>query len=330
MKVIIILGIIFFNNLSFGQITTTKISEKKENISIVKYDSLKNFLAKNVNQYLNQELYLKGKAESLREYGYRGFLIDYREDNRSLKNTYKPVIPTNKSYLKYDMGGGKTEYDSIAEKYFKVLKIFKHPKGNESKYLYGKKYFLKLVEKKSKDTLYYEYDSEFESSFPFIVVGFFNKLKQKNINKLFVLGSTKARYGEEELDLETGLPIKFILGSIWKCIDLTIDEKYYNLVFILQDELQQKLTINYEFLNKEYDVYSKKDSENYKKKFGLTNWNTILLGKVSIGMSKEMCELSWGKPKDINKTISSGRNSEQWVYDENYLYFENGILRTIQ
>ena len=47
-------------------------------------------------------------------------------------------------------------------------------------------------------------------------------------------------------------------------------------------------------------------------------------------MSKEMCELSWGKPKSINETITSGKKSEQWVYSDNYLYFDNGIVTAIQ
>jgi hypothetical protein len=39
----------------------------------------------------------------------------------------------------------------------------------------------------------------------------------------------------------------------------------------------------------------------------------------------------WGKPIDINRTISKYGTSEQWVYDGyKYLYFEDGVLTTIQ
>ena len=64
--------------IGFGQITTTKVAEKKEEISIEPYDSLQNFLGKDLHRYIGQDFYLKGKAESLREYGYDGFLIDYK------------------------------------------------------------------------------------------------------------------------------------------------------------------------------------------------------------------------------------------------------------
>lgn len=52
---------------------------------------------------------------------------------------------------------------------------------------------------------------------------------------------------------------------------------------------------------------------------------------VIIGMTQEEVLLSsWGRPSDINKTISAGGTHEQWVYSGGYLYFENGILTTIQ
>ncbi len=53
---------------------------------------------------------------------------------------------------------------------------------------------------------------------------------------------------------------------------------------------------------------------------------------VSIGMTQEeVLQSSWGKPKDINKTITKYGVNEQWVYaNYNYLYFEDGILVTIQ
>ncbi len=52
--------------------------------------------------------------------------------------------------------------------------------------------------------------------------------------------------------------------------------------------------------------------------------------KVSIGMSKEHVLLSWGKPRNINKSIGGWGVHEQWVYPNRYLYFENGILTSIQ
>ena len=52
---------------------------------------------------------------------------------------------------------------------------------------------------------------------------------------------------------------------------------------------------------------------------------------VSIGMSKaQVLESSWGKPRDINRTINTNGTHEQWVYDGGYLYFDGDVLSTIQ
>lgn len=49
-------------------------------------------------------------------------------------------------------------------------------------------------------------------------------------------------------------------------------------------------------------------------------------------MTKEDVLLSsWGAPSNIKKTVNAYGTSEQWVYDNyNYLYFDNGILTSIQ
>jgi hypothetical protein len=52
---------------------------------------------------------------------------------------------------------------------------------------------------------------------------------------------------------------------------------------------------------------------------------------VSIGMSKEeVLASSWGKPRKINSSHYAWGTHEQWVYDGGYLYFEKGILTSIQ
>jgi hypothetical protein len=54
-------------------------------------------------------------------------------------------------------------------------------------------------------------------------------------------------------------------------------------------------------------------------------------GMVRIGASPEMARLAWGDPKKVNRTITPGRISEQWVYGlSSYLYFDDGKLTSIQ
>ncbi len=60
-------------------------------------------------------------------------------------------------------------------------------------------------------------------------------------------------------------------------------------------------------------------------------WDLIERGKVMIGMTYEQAKLSWGKPKEINRTYIDTSVHEQWVYASgDYLYFEDGVLTQIQ
>ena len=47
-------------------------------------------------------------------------------------------------------------------------------------------------------------------------------------------------------------------------------------------------------------------------------------------MNKEQCIEAIGRPYKINRTTTKSTIYEQWVYATKYLYFENGVLTTIQ
>jgi hypothetical protein len=66
---------------------------------------------------------------------------------------------------------------------------------------------------------------------------------------------------------------------------------------------------------------------------------SVRAGKVRIGMNYMEAFLAWGKPDDINRTTSRSGVREQCVYggfrngsytSMSFLYFENGVLTTIQ
>jgi hypothetical protein len=76
----------------------------------------------------------------------------------------------------------------------------------------------------------------------------------------------------------------------------------------------------------DFSLIDIKKSKNWSSKI----WRLIEDRKVRIGMNKEQAKLSWGEPEKINRTIMKTRISEQWIYSESYLYFDNGILTSIQ
>jgi len=53
---------------------------------------------------------------------------------------------------------------------------------------------------------------------------------------------------------------------------------------------------------------------------------------IDLGMTtQQVLESTWGKPKSINKTVTVNGTHEQWCYSSNnYLYFDNGILTSLQ
>ena len=322
MKTTLILLTTLTVSFTFGQITTTKVVQSTpETVDNILYDSLDNFVGVNVRKYIGQELYLIGLAESLRKYGYDGFVKDYTNDEfNNTSNIYKCC------------DGFNSKYDDLNGKYFKVLDVINHPKAKENESLYGSEYYLKLEDKESKSIIYYEYSSKYQHSFPFIVVGYFEKAKTMYVGKQYVLrGRNWEDKNPEMYDIQNGKPVDFSAGTIWKCVDFTIEEKYYQLSLIIENSKGERLAYSMDnILKGNYFAFSKNEADKYKQKFGIENWDLILNGKAKIGMTKEMCELSWGKPKSIKETITSGNKSEQWVYSDNYLYFDNGILTTIQ
>lgn len=56
----------------------------------------------------------------------------------------------------------------------------------------------------------------------------------------------------------------------------------------------------------------------------------IVKHKVMTGMNPEQVRAAWGRPEHINRTVIPGRTTEQWVYGDTYLYFDDGLLTSWQ
>lgn len=306
------------NNKLHSQISTKKYVTTT--VVEAKYDSLKNFLGKDVYQYIGQDLFLNNKPKKLHEYGYEGFTIGIPKVKGEKEGIYKPL--NNYSSI----------YNEINGKYFKVLDVIQHPFSEDPNF--ENIYFLKLEEKESKDTIYYNYKTTNEYRFPFIVVGYYSKLKKNQIGKGFIIRGKGWINGTNGpmFDMNTGNEVSdFIAGAEWKCIDVTVEEKFFNLSLILENSKKQQIPLFVDLMNNNDLMFQITDAEKFKKKFGITLWNLILSGKVRIGMTKEMVKLSWGEPKEINETFLKNSKSEQWVYSSgNYIYFTNNILTAIQ
>jgi hypothetical protein len=332
MKYLFIIILNSFSIAGFTQISTTVTATSKiESNTSVPYDSMINDLGQNLYQYIGQEFYLNQRPESFRKYGYSNFLVDYEKSPYEKGNVYKSV------------DGFNSKYESIAGKYFKVIDVIK-PEIQKSQF--GSiEYFLKLEEKSSKDIAFYKYllrntepiEIDWAANlgkgipiFPFIVTGYFEKHKNINVGQEYFF-SDKTINGL--LDISTGKQIIVKTGEKWTCVDLTIDGKDFVLSIVAKNQNGEKILIPYSSVRGKWSVgrtYTISQKAKYESQFGAEKFNKILKGDVVIGMTKEMCKLSWGEPKSINETTTAGKNSEQWVYEQNYLYFDNGTLTAIQ
>lgn len=318
MKRILLSFAVLTSAFATAQITTTKIAADQDLKVYIEYDSTLNFLAENVRGYIGQDLYLPGMQKDRREMGYLHFLNDYKKPESDQKNIYK----SNGMYA--------SKYNELAEKYYTVIDVIPHPLSKEKSFLYGSTSYLKLKEKSKGDIIFYQYNAKYENTFPFIVVGFFEKAKREVNGKVFVfkegvLATTK--------DITSGAVVRQQTGQKWTTVDLTVEEKYYSLALVIENDAKERCTISHDYI---YDksrlgrVYYESEVIDYTNRFGAENFEIILKGDVRLGMTSEMCRLAWGNPEDINSTTTSNSSSEQWVYNGKYLYLSDGKLTTIQ
>lgn len=288
------MGLAAITAIGWGQIKTTNVAEPKEEIRVV-YDSSKVFLEYEPKGYEGEILYLVGKSESLREYGYRDFLIDYTKSSFDKNNQFR---------------GGS--YELLAGSYFEVIEVIK------SSII---EFYLKLEDTETGDICYFKYNPKYRHSFPFIPVAYFNYVSNYYIGKRIVTrGSNWLSSDKPMCDMNTGLLVEFETGTIWTIVDVAIEEQYYRLSLILENSKGEKIPFT-QIENLPYSNHALlyEDLKSYE---GTEEYDLIINGKVRAGFTEEMVKMSWGEPEKINR--SSG--GDQWVYSNQYLYFENGIM----
>jgi hypothetical protein len=325
MKTTILLTLcVLLSTTASAQIRTLSIEEKPA--EIIPYDSLTNINQYNYASQVGQTLY---------------------------------VMPTEKgesSKMLFDTTTEGGSYDSMKGKYFEIVGIRKGPKYEDID--------LQLVSKDTRDTIYCSayMNMDLEN---FVTVGYFEKLQSRVLGKKFVYvkeGLDQQTWSSPIRDIESRRPRTDIQkGTIFEVVDVVVDEQFstydkvsegspiililnneqYGLAFIAHEEIAKIYADNDVFKNYRNFISYVEQQRNLAmtaerrasliKKYGTTNGTLISQGKVKLGFTKQMCIDSWGEPSDINKSSGSWGVHEQWVYGSgNYLYFENGVLTSIQ
>ncbi|WP_042346087.1 hypothetical protein [Bacillus massiliigorillae] len=118
----------------------------------------------------------------------------------------------------------------------------------------------------------------------------------------------------------------------YKSIDSIPDDLKEKLKGIYNDSLSRKQEKDEEEI-KQSELRRQADTqtESFRRKRDM-NERVSNPQPVRLGMTKdEVLRYGWGRPNDINRTITEYGIDEQWVYSNyKYLYFENGVLTSIQ
>ena len=337
---------------NFAQIQSYKIvSQADEERVILPYDSLTNITRNNLPSLIGQ------KIQILPEMGRSSIGLDngptiYSRKPNSCGYCNEAVISPDTGFTIYE-----SKFGTFNNEVFDIIgadSIQSDDRGT-----YRTKHFYLIVSNEKYPGRNYldvgfvndEYNNdvltkrdELINIHKFIILGYFEKLRETMKGKKYVNQYTSNRsLGGDYIvyNLSDGKPLQSIpQNHVWEIVDLTFieaDDKAMLGYILTSNDIKDVFCSTYlkNFIPyNEYLAESKKKA-NWEKsmitKYGKANGTLIIQGKVNIGFTKKMCEESWGKPSDINKTSGSWGVHEQWVYGYgSYLYFENGRLTSIQ
>lgn len=238
------------STITYCQISTRQIADKQES-PIRPYDSLNYQLTmENYKEFIGQTIYVLPKSKLNSYYkpdriqSYSNFSAVPSDAGDIKENQYKP-IQTGKYWFVSD-------YNSLAAKYFKIIDVI--DKTDRDKFM--SKYnemglYLKLESVENHDTLFYQVVKvrqhlDSRTLYPFIIVGYFEKLKQLNINKKFIAQTDITDLSE----INSGKSVTCLRGSEWNCVDVTLIETkggiYLEPVFVFKDSLSQEIAVGIE------------------------------------------------------------------------------------
>ena len=265
--------------------------------------------------------------ESRRTFGYQHFYIE-KEASFSLPNEGHWGEPS--STINYN-----TKYDNLVGKYFTVLDVQPDSKQNEFSYKKNDWWFKLQNKDKADEIVWFKYQADNEHKFPFITVSYFNYVKKSLIGKKYVFKYyiNEGKVNElliDNTDFFTGLTFVESKNNRWECIDITIEDEYYKLVALLRNQAGNVVSMPIE------ELFLQKDSSKAVYFFEVSKYNSLVSkwgerymdnvrkGVICVGMPQSLLLLSWGKPDRIN---SSSYGPDQYVYGNQYVYVENGIIK---
>lgn len=325
---------------SFAQDVPTVISTERisKSTAVEQYDSLSNISEKNAHLLVGQYLYFLPNTLCQKEGSYNNNIYTKRPDGSFISGKENIYQPAQVHYC------WNTSYAGVVQKKFKIVDCLTIT-HDELPYCKDDVYLV-LQNPIDNSNLYFKAESYNENKTSYIILGYYEKLKQLYIGKTYKPKMFCALFSLDSNELvRNNVPEKL------ECVDVTfLDKQWSPAALVLKGNDDKSYYVELERLNSSlYDLEAynaekaakEQEKAEFRKKmiakYGSVNGKLIADGKVKVGFTKQMCIDAWGEPDKINYTTNKYGKSEQWVYDysiigcsKSYLYFSNGKLTTIQ
>ncbi len=277
-----------------------------------------NYFGEQVQNYVDKELRVICLSKPLLRYGYHGFVLDPSLNLRDSINIYACCD-----------GAAAPRYDMLYSKTFTVLDVLSDTEEPEELGKYGDRYFLKLLANHNSDTLYYEYFTNYETSFPFVLLDYEAALKERYTDlQYMVRGKNWVIPNMPMEDYRTAQPVSFQAGSMWTCKGITTDTYNCRPSLILENDKGEQIVMDVK-IEQAMDAslfLTKEQAAEYRGKWGDEVFKMILDRQVNKGFTEEMVRLSLGDPD----YVESKDGKVLWTYRGNQIAFEGGKVAQVE
>lgn len=357
-KLFLVLVILSFVENTMAQLKMAQFPEKEKKEVIITYDSLTNVRHNNSEDYDDRFKHLVG--QKITSFQSSDFWVDMRINGKSYYETDIQNMIDGKTF-KIDSVNRYTFYmtsENNPSNHF-ALRILDSDYLHEIDFAWVcHGYFEKMKELfLNKELVYIHDDKDYNiDDSRYTRYRFMDYNTKRNLTKkvpcnsvwkctdVLVISDKEKLFGFPDyenrviLNLENEQHGKYYIYA-YELIKRKIDSKSDKYFMLLEDfhkhqavqnQLREAAKAKAAKAAAESEKRAKEHREYIIAKYGETYGSLILQGRVVIGMTKDQCIEALGHPTRINRTTTALRVSEQWVYSSRYLYFENGVLVTIQ
>lgn len=298
-----------------AQIPMRSVARDRAAPSQSTYDSLRNFPGEQVGDLMGQTLFLKGMSLRMRGYGYSGFYTRVPDGIADSRAIYQRGAELNRF---------NTPYDALAFRYFTVVDVVRSGKGMDVTYP-RERTFLKLLDKSNSELLYYEYDPRHEGHFPFVVQGWFHKLRDQWNGRRVLVRRIEGLCAAEFLNAA------IVPGDTLTSAGFFVEDRTYTILGSFKRSDGQELYVDLAKVDDPSLLLELSAASRLRELFGQDMFDAVLRGQVKPGMGPAMVEAAIGKPSNVNRIVHTKGTMEEWVYPLGRIVFiENGTVSSVQ